>query len=277
MLAIEASVDMDTRRALFAQVRRHTGIDMADRKWTLLHGRLRRRLQALSLSSYGDYLAVLDSSADEVGHFIDLVTTNETSFFRTPRIWNYLWQEFLPAWHAAHAGLTLQMWSAAASTGEEAYSAAMLFEEFHEKHPDFKYRILATDIAQRVLDVGTLGNYFGRNVDGLKKARPAMLEKYFHSDGTGYCVAPSLRTHVSFRRHNLYQSLADPSRFDLVLLRNVLIYFDGAGQEAVLENVRLSMAAGAVLIVGESESLNRIRTGFKYQQPLIYQNERTAA
>lgn len=276
MLDIEALVDPVIQRLLFAQVRRHTGIDMPDHKWTLLHGRLQRRVQALSLSSYSEYLAVLDSSADEVGHFIDLVTTNETSFFRTPRIWSYLWQDFLPAWHAAHAGATLQMWSAAASTGEEAYSAAMLFEDFRDQHPDFNYRILGTDIAQRVLDVGSAGEYLGRNVDGLKKARPGMLERYFTHDGTAHCVTSSLRSHVTFRPHNLYRRLVDPARFDLVLLRNVLIYFDDAGQEAVLETVRQSMSPKAMLLVGESESLNRLSTSFIYRQPLIYQNERAS-
>lgn len=273
MFDTEANVDLTTQKALFARVRRHTGIAMADRKWTLLHGRLRRRLQALSLSSYGEYIAVLDSSTDEVGHFIDLVTTNETSFFRTQRIWDYLWHGFLPAWHAAHPGDTLHVWSAAASTGEEAYSAAMLFEEFREKHPDFRYRILGTDIAKRVLDAGRAGQYLGRNIDGLRKAHPARLEKYFQRDDEVYSVVPALRPHITFRTHSLYQPLADAPCFDLVLLRNVLIYFDEPGQETVLEHVRQAMAPQAVLLLGESESLNRIRTGFAYQQPLIYRNE----
>jgi chemotaxis protein methyltransferase CheR len=275
MFDIEANVDVATQRALFARVRRHTGIAMADRKWTLLHGRLRRRLQALSLSSYGEYLAVLDGSSEEVGHFIDLVTTNETSFFRTQRIWDYLRNSFLPAWQAAHPGGTLQVWSAAASTGEEAYSLAMLFEEFRQMHPDFRYGILGTDIAQRVLDTGRAGRYAGRNVNGLLKAHPAMLEKYFRHDGEARTVVPALRTHVTFRTHNLYQPLVAAPLFDLVLLRNVLIYFDEPGQEAVLENVRRTMAPHAVLLLGESESLNRISTGFAYQQPLIYLNARS--
>ena len=277
MIDIEATVDPATQSALFARVRRHTGIVMADRKWTLLHGRLRRRLQALELASYRDYLTVLDQSPEEVGHFIDLVTTNETSFFRTPRIWDYLWHGFLPAWHAAHPAATLQVWSAAASTGEEAYSAAMLFEEFREQHPAFRYHILGTDIANRVLDVGRAGQYLGRNIDGLRKLRPAMLEKYFRQQDETCTVLPALRAGVSFRTHNLYQLLPDPTRFDLVLLRNVLIYFDEAGQEAVLENVRRSMVERAVLLVGESESLSRIRTGFAYQQPLIYRNGQAPA
>lgn len=277
MFETDATVDPATQAALFARVHRHTGIAMAERKWTLLQGRLRRRLQALALASYRDYLAVLDSSSEEVGHFIDLVTTNETSFFRTPRIWDYLWHGFLPAWHAAQPGATLQAWSAAASTGEEAYSLAMLCEEFRERHPAFRYRILATDIAGRVLDSARAGRYQGRNIDGLRKLRPAMLDKYLAGADDAWTVAPALRAAVQFRPHNLYQPLAEPTRFDLVLLRNVLIYFDEPGQEAVLENVRRAMAPGAVLLVGESESLNRLRTGFAYQQPLIYRNERTPA
>jgi chemotaxis protein methyltransferase CheR len=277
MLDIESVVDADTRSALFARVRKHTGIAMADHKWTLLHGRLRGRLRVLELSSYHDYLAVLDSSSEEVGHFIDQVTTHETSFFRTPRIWDYLWHDFLPTWHANQPGGVLQVWSAAASTGEEAYSAAMLFEEFRLTHPDFRFRILGTDIGQRVLETGRAARYAGRNIDGLRKARPAMLDKYFQCADEIYTAAPALRAAITFRSHDLYRRLADAARFDLVLLRNVLIYFDEPSQEAVLENVRQSMQPGAMLLLGESESLNRLRTGFAYQQPLIYRNGTAAA
>jgi chemotaxis protein methyltransferase CheR len=272
MFDIEAVVTPATRDAMFAQVRQHTGIVMAERKWTLLHGRLRRRVQELKLPSYDDYLAVLDNSKDEVARFIDLVTTNETSFFRTPRIWNYLASEFFPSWYEANAGRTMTIWSAAASTGEEPYSLAMIAEEFRRKHRDFSYRIVGTDIAQGVLDVGIAGTYFGRNVEGLRKSRPDMLEKYFERSVSAYRVIPALRTDITFRQHNLYQRLPGTPRFDLVLLRNVLIYFDEAGQEAVVENARHAMLPDAVLVIGESESLHRITTGFAYQQPLIYRN-----
>lgn len=269
----DAGVDPAIQAALFARVRRFTGIAMTDRKWTLLHGRLRRRLQALALSNYGDYLAVLDSSSGEISRFIDVVTTNETSFFRTPRIWDYLWRDFLPAWYVAHPGGTLRIWSAAASTGEEAYSLAMLCEEFRETHTDFQYRILGTDIAAGVVDTARIGDYQGRNIDRLRQDRPCMLEKYFLNVDSVYTVVPTLRAAVNFRIHNLYQRLNEPVRFDLVLLRNVLIYFDGTDQEAVLENLRHSMTEEAALVVGESESLSRLHTGFAYQQPLIYRND----
>lgn len=269
---IDCDVDRGIQHALLQRVYRHTGISMPERKWTLLQGRLRRRLQALAIDNYQDYLGVLESHPDEVNHFINLVTTNETSFFRTPRIWDYLWQVYLPQWFASHAGQTLQIWSAAASTGEEAYSLAMLCEEYRERHSAFRYRILATDIASDVLEEGQAGHYQGRNLEGLRRNRPAMLEKYFRvTDGVAQ-IAPALRANVTFREHHLHRRLDGGARMDLTLLRNVLIYFDEDGQQKALENVRRSMNPEGVLIIGESESLGRFKTGFEFEQPLIYRN-----
>ncbi|GAB2785493.1 CheR family methyltransferase [Dyella kyungheensis] len=270
---IENEIDLATQRALLDKVHRHTGIHMAERKWTLLQGRLRRRLQTLALSRYRDYLAVLEAQPDEVGAFINLVTTNETSFFRTPRIWDHLWQQLLPEWFRQHRGATLQLWSAAASTGEEAYSMAMMCEEFREHHPAFKYQILATDIASQVLAVGKAGHYQGKSIDGLKRSKPAWLAKYFQAGEDGYTVSPALRSHVVFREHHLHKRLDGALRFDITLLRNVLIYFDEPGQCGVLENVRRAMSPNSVLIIGESESLTRLNVGFDFEQPLIYRRQ----
>ncbi|WP_430389296.1 CheR family methyltransferase [Dyella sp. 20L07] len=275
-MEIEREIDQGTQRALLERVHRHTGIFMGDRKWTLLQGRLRRRLQALALDSYRDYLTVLETRPDEVGHFINLVTTNETSFFRTPRIWDHLWQHLLPQWFDAHRGATLQVWSAAASTGEEAYSVAMLCEEFRAQHPTFKYQILATDIASQVLSVGMAGRYHGRNIDGLRRTRPAWLEKYFERDGDGFVASAALRAHVKFREHHLYKRLDGYPRIDITLLRNVLIYFEEDGQREVLENARRAMQPDGVLIIGESESLSRLDVGFAFEQPLIYRRQEAA-
>ncbi|PXV61795.1 chemotaxis protein methyltransferase CheR [Dyella jiangningensis] len=269
-MEIESEIDVGVQRALLDKVRRHTGIHMADRKWTLLQGRLRRRLQALELSRYRDYLAVLDAQPEEVGAFINLVTTNETSFFRTPRIWDHFRQQLLPEWFRQHRGATLQLWSAAASTGEEAYSMAMLCEEFREHHPAFKYQILATDIASHVLATGKAGHYQGKSIEGLRRTHPELAAKYFQPSGEGYLASPSLRAHVLFREHHLHRRLDGAARFDIALLRNVLIYFDEEGQCSVLENVHRAMAPGGVLVIGESESLTRLNVGFEFEQPLIY-------
>jgi len=268
----DQDVEPSVQRALFEQVRRHTGIAMSERKWTMLKGRLRRRVMALGLPDYRDYLQVLDTNADEIDDFIDLVTTNETSFFRTPRIWDYLAQRFLPQWFAAHDGATLRVWSAAASSGEEAWSTAMLCEEFRSREAAFRYTIVGTDISDGILASARAGSYRGRSIEGLRQNHPALLQKYFRGDGGQADVGEALRAHVAFRRHNLYATPRELGQFDLVLLRNVLIYFDLEGQRAVLANVRRAMRPDAVLIVGESESLSRVTTGFTFEQPLIYRN-----
>ncbi len=271
---IEREVDPATRRALFDQVRRHTGIVMSERKWTMLEGRLRRRLRELTLPDYRDYLEVLEAKPDEVRDFIDLVTTNETSFFRTPRIWDYFAQQFLPRWFDARPDTPLRVWSAASSSGEESYTVAMLCEEFRLKHPAFRYRILATDIADGILSKAAAAHYRGRNIEGLRQTHPELLDKYFSAQGDGFCAGAALRANVTFRKHNLHERPRDIGPIDVTLLRNVLIYFDADGQQAVLENVRRAMAPDGVLIVGESESLSRFDMGFQYEQPLIYRNPR---
>ena len=268
----EREVDQATRRAFFDQVRRHTGIAMNERKWPMLEGRLRRRLRELELPAYRDYLHVLEAQPGEVRDFIDLVTTNETSFFRTPRIWNYFAQQFLPSWFDARPDAPLRVWSAAASSGEEAYTVAMLCEEFRRTHPAFRYRILATDIGDAILREAAAGRFQGRSIDGLKETHPELLDRYFGAQDGAYSAGPALRANVTFRRHNLHEPPRDIGPMDVTLLRNVLIYFDTAGQQAVLANVRRAMAADGVLIVGESESLSRFEMGFVFEQPLIYRN-----
>lgn len=269
----ELEVDPATRRAFFDQVRRHTGIAMSERKWTMLEGRLRRRLRELELTAYRDYLHVLEAKPDEVRDFIDLVTTNETSFFRTPRVWEYFAGQFLPRWYAKHVDTPLRVWSAAASSGEEAYTVAMLCEEFRSRHPAFRYRILATDIGDAILRKAAAGHFQGRSIDGLRQTHPDLLARYFSPADGGFSAGPALRANLTFRKHNLHEPVRDIGAMDVTLLRNVLIYFDTDGQQAVLENVRRAMAADGVLVVGESESLSRFETGLAFEQPLIYRNE----
>lgn len=272
----DREVDQATRRALFDQVRRHTGIVMGERKWTLLEGRLRRRLRELALPGYRDYLHLLEATPGEVNDFVDLVTTNETAFFRTPRIWEYFAQQFLPRWFDARPDAPLRVWSAAASSGEEAYTVAMLCEEFRLAHPGFRYRILATDIADGILRKAAAAQYRGRSIEALAQTHPALLQKYFSAQDEGFCAGPALRANLTFRKHNLHERPRELGTFDVTLLRNVLIYFDADGQQAVLENVRRAMAPDGVLIVGESESLSRFEMGFAFEQPLIYRNGEAA-
>ena len=265
-----ATLTPEVLTTLIALVRQHTGIAMTPRKSVLLERRLQPRLQALSLHSYQAYLDRVASDRDEVAHFIDLVTTNDTLFFRTPQVWDYFRDRYLPAWARAHPGGCLKVWSAAAASGEELYSNAMLCEQFKLQAPAFRYQILASDISQQILGAARAGQYSGRSVERIRLSHPDLLRTYFTPSPYGVKVNDELRQHVSFAQHNLLEALRPAQRFDLVFLRNVLIYFDAEHQETVLRQARLSLKDEGRLILGESETIARLGTGYQFEFPMIY-------
>jgi chemotaxis protein methyltransferase CheR len=262
-----------TLTALLALVRKHTGITMTERKSVLLEGRLRPRLLALKLDSYQAYLDMVEQDRAEVPHFIDLVTTNDTLFFRTPQVWDYVENEFLPHWWQAHPGQRLKIWSAAASSGEELYSMAMLCEEFQAANPEFRYQIFATDISRQILSQAREGQYGGRSVERIQSTHPDWVKKYFTASAGGLKVVDALKKHVELAQHNLLTPLKPARQFDLVFLRNVLIYFDPEQQQKILGQARLSMAPHARMILGESESISGRDTAYQLERPMIYRME----
>nr|WP_315219029.1 protein-glutamate O-methyltransferase CheR [uncultured Duganella sp.] len=270
-----AGIQPATLSALIALVREHTGIAMSDRKSVLLERRLRPRMLALDIGSYQGYVQRVRDDDAEVPHFIDLVTTNDTLFFRTPHVWEYVGREFLPRWWRERPGETLTVWSAAASSGEELYSIAMLCDQFGAKTPGFRYQILGTDISHQILAQARAGKYAGRSVERLLASHPDWLNKYFTARDDGLQVVDGLKRHVTLAQHNLLKPLRPPAqfkqqKFDLVFLRNVLFYFDQEHQQAVLQQVRHSMAPQARLILGESESITGLDTAWQFERPLIY-------
>jgi chemotaxis protein methyltransferase CheR len=267
---MEASLSPSTLTALIALVRKHTGIAMTERKSVLLDRRLRPRMQALDIASYQAYLDKVEQDRAEVPHFIDLVTTNDTLFFRTQQVWDYVEQDFLPQWWRAHPGQRLKVWSAAASSGEELYSMAMLCEEFQSVTPGFSYRIHATDISGQILAAARAGCYGGRSVERIRTSHPDWVRKYFNAVDGGLQVVDGLKKNVELARHNLLTPLKPQQQFDLVFLRNVLIYFDQEHQQAVLQQARLSMAPHARIILGESESISGLNTAFQFDRPMVY-------
>jgi chemotaxis protein methyltransferase CheR len=262
-----------TLTALIALVRKHTGIAMTERKSVLLERRLRPRVQALNLGSYQAYLDKVEQDRAEIPHFIDLVTTNDTLFFRTPQVWDYVEKEFLPQWWAAHPGQRLKVWSAASSSGEELYSMAMLCEEFGALHAGFSYQIHATDISRQILALARDGQYTGRSVERIQSTHPDWVKKYFRPSANGLRVVDALKKNVELAQHNLLTPLKSAKQFDLVFLRNVLIYFDQEQQQTILQQARLSMSSHAIMIVGESESITGLNTAYQFDRPMIYRME----
>lgn len=184
---------------------------------------------------------------------VEALTTNETSWFRDPALFEVLGNTILPQLARDRTG-PLRLWSAAASTGQEAYSLAILLEEHGL---GARCEILATDVAHSVVEQAREGLYADLAV--ARGLSPERLTRHFSKAGPGWRIAPSLRQRVAFTTANLAGPLPVVGRMDLVLLRNVLIYFDGPTKEAVLRRVHAVLSPGSWLVLGGAESAHEAR------------------
>ncbi len=250
---------------------REAGIRLPDVKQNLVQGRLRKRLDALGLGSYREYyaFATAEGHADELQRLLEALTTNETFFFRHKQHWDYLLDQMLPEWRQRAArGASFRVWSAASSTGEEPYSLAIalhaaLAKSGHGIHID------ATDINTQVLARARTGIY---GTYALQKLTPRCLKDYFvpTSSADQFQVRADIRALVTYRSHNLQEAPVQGPPYDLIMLRNVLIYFDAASKHTVLGHISTRLRPGSWLILGGAETLNDAPGLFDYVQPTIY-------
>ncbi len=249
---------------------RAAGISLSERKRALVMGRLASRLRHFGLSSYGDYFRLLTGG----GHLgepqvaVDLLTTNETHFFREPKHFDFLRDLVLPA---HRPGRMLRAWSAASSTGEEPYSIAMTLAEGLGEGP---WEVVASDLSSRALARARTGHYALARAKSIpaQYLRTYCLKGVGGQDGT-FLVEPRIRTRVQFLQVNLNESLPDLGEFDLVFLRNVMIYFDLATKRQVVGRIVQRIRPGGHLVVGHAESLNGICDALKLLRPSIYRRD----
>ncbi len=245
------------------------GIRLSSEKKALLCGRLAKRLNKRGLESYADYYDLIAKGSDpeERQIAIDLLTTNETYFFREPKHFEFL-ARHLPAWKTANAGRAFRVWSAASSSGEEAYSIAMVLAEHLGAAP---WEIMASDISTRVLERARTGHYPLERTKGIPQRYLSeyCLKGTGEQDGT-FLIAKQLRERVNFKHLNLIALPPDLGLFDLVFLRNVLIYFDVETKRRVVDGVVARIRPGGYLLAGHSESLNGISETLVSEAPAIY-------
>lgn len=257
---------------------RETGIWLSESKTALLCGRLARRLRALELRSLGEYyeLVIEPDQAHERMLMIDAITTNETRFFREPKHFEYLTATIFPGWRElADEGLRskrIRIWSAGCSSGEEAYSLAMVLAKHFPESEGWEPRILATDISTRVLATAREGIYrIAHSVDIPRDLLlPFMLKGYAHHEGK-MKVAPEIREMVEFMRQNLgEESYQVGGPFDAIFCRNVLIYFDSTSKSKVVENLARHLSRQGLLFIGHAENLHSITRGLRSVAPTVY-------
>lgn len=245
------------------------GISMAPSKKALISGRLSKRVRDLGYGSFRDYFNWIDKSANDPAalrerqNAIDHLTTNETYFFREPRHFEFLQGTLIPAWQ----GRSVRIWSAACSSGEEAYTVAMLMARHHRG----EWEILGTDISTRVVEAAARAQYPLSRAKNIPQnyLKSCCLKGVGQHEGT-FRIDASLRRRVSFRTANLQQDMASVGVFDLILLRNVLIYFDLDTKRRVLDNVLRQLKPGHWLMVGHAESLHGVTSAVSAVQPAIY-------
>jgi chemotaxis methyl-accepting protein methylase len=241
---------------------RHT--DFGAYRHKCLMRRVWSRLSALGFHTWSDYLAYLDHHADEYDELLNVLTINVSEFFRNPESYAFLSAQVLPALVAQKQHLNsrvIRVWSAGCSSGEEAYSLAILFREFLGTRLDpWWVRILGTDIDLSSLKKAEEGTY---PPSSLKEVPIDLLGKYFDETPQGYTVKDSLRTWVRYQNHNLVQ---DPpfKNIDLICCRNVFIYFNKELQLRVMRKFFEALNSGGILVFGKVESVwGELEHGFE--------------
>lgn len=228
----------------------------------LLEARLGPIARELGLATVADLADVLRTNPrrDLVTRVVDAMTTNETTFFRDVQPFETLRQSVLPALIAARRNRTLTIWSAACSTGQEAYSIAMLIAEHFAQLATWNVQILGTDLSTQVLERAKAGRYHQLEVN---RGLPAKyLAKYFERDGTHWQLKDTIRNKVQWKRMNLAMAWPSLPVFDVVFLRNVLIYFDLPTKQSILKRARQRLAPDGYFFVGSTETTLNVDSQF---------------
>lgn len=245
------------------------GITLSKAKKALVSGRLGKRLQHHQLRTYGEYFRLLSSGEhpQEVQTAIDLLTTNETYFFREPKHFELLRQ------HALHSSKTrqpLRVWSAASSSGEEAYSMAMILADCLDPH-GIDWEVVGSDVSARVLQQARTGHYSLTRTTHIPKAylQRFCLKGKGAQEGT-LLIDKQLRARVRFLQVNLNEQLPSLGTFDFIFLRNVMIYFSTDTKRQVVARVLSALKPGGHFVIGHSESLHDISSAVQQIGPSVY-------
>lgn len=241
------------------------GISLSDAKKPLVAGRLSKRLRQLGIGSYIEYFRQVQRDSQELQVTIDLLTTNETYFFREPKHFDFLRDQILPG---VSGRSPFRIWSGACSSGEEPYTIAMVLAEALGRRP---WEIVASDLSTRVLQEAAGGLYPLADCSGIPRQ---LLHKHclrgvgLHEGSV--MINPALRERISFRQINLNNALPNLGIFDVIFLRNVMIYFDIETKRRVIQRILPLLRPGGYFMISHSENLNGVCDALKPVRPSIY-------
>ncbi len=251
----------------------HTGIHIGENKRDLVYGRLSRRVRDLGLSSFSDYRKELEKgSTVELEKFSNLITTNLTSFFREEHHFEYLRTTLFPELIRQRGkDRKIRIWSAGCSSGEEAYSIAMVAQEVIPNIQSWDFKILASDLDTSMVKHAQQGVYDLDRLSGVSKLR---LHRWFQKGSGGnqgkVRVSSEIRSLITFNPLNLMEVWPMQGIFDVIFCRNVVIYFNPPTQTKLFERFSKQLSDDGTLFIGHSETLNNITDKFRLLSKTIY-------
>jgi chemotaxis protein methyltransferase CheR len=243
-------------KSLSAMLHADTGITLHEGKATLLYSRLAKRLRALGMAGFEEYRQLLakPEGAEERGRMVRALTTNVTRFFREPHHFDHMRDTVLPPLlHAAKQGRKLRLWSAACSTGQEPYSIALTILRLLPDAPRYDIKILATDIDATVLETARQGCYAA---EALSAVPADVRSRGFDRVADGFQANDTLRSLITYRELNLIGQWPMRHPFDVIMCRNVVIYFAEDTQAEIWRRFSPMMKPGGYLYIGHSERLS---------------------
>lgn len=272
------SMDTESFERLSTYVTREYGIKLPLAKKSMLESRLNKKVKSLGLNSYKEFLDFIFSDQGKQGELfnvIDLITTNKTDFFREAAHFHFLSKEFLARYTSENNRNNIKIWSAGCSSGEEPYTIIMTMEEYKKQHPEVTYSLIASDVSTRVIQTAYQGIY------DIEKIEPVPLEmkrSYFlrsKANPKVVRVKPQFRKKIQFKRINFMDNHYNMMKadYDIIFCRNVLIYFDKATQERVINKFCSHLKPGGLLFLGHSESIIGMSLPLKQIRPTVYRYE----
>jgi len=250
------------------------GIKMPPAKHIMLQSRLQKRLKALEIQSFDEYVKYVfgKNGIEEIIHMIDVVSTNKTDFFREPQHFEFLKDTVLHEAYNHFKQRFFKVWSAGCSSGEEVYTLAMVLSEFNIKNQGIDFSIVGTDISTQVLQKAITAIYAidKVNVIPLDLKRRYLLKSKSDEEKT-VRIVPALRSKTTFQRLNFMDNVYTLNEnFDIIFCRNVLIYFDRQTQEKVINKLSRHLKQGGYFFLGHSESITGLDVPLKQIKPTIF-------
>jgi len=283
-MLITAEADIRMSQEEFTMIRdfihERSGIYFAESKMYLIKNRLSKRMSELEIKTVRDYFyhVKYDVSQREFNRLMDLITTNETSFYRNePQLLSFS-EEVLPLIikeKQSSDQKSIRIWSAGCSTGEEPYTLAMIILSKLMSTAGWNIEIIANDISEEVLQKARLGEYTGIT---LRNVRPDLLARYFTNTGEIYRVKPEVKSFVKFSHMNLNdpRKISLVGNFDVIFCRNVMIYFSDQVKKELVRRFFNTLKPGGYFYIGHSETLHGISKAFKliyFKNALVYNKE----